>query len=106
MIMDFPQNSDGDALRRVARDGSDMARPMLIDFQVAMPNRETADRLAELARELGYHATVYASDGCSLPWTCQCSTRMLATYEGVLSIQRELAGLSAPLGGVMDGWGT
>jgi hypothetical protein len=31
---------------------------------------------------------------------------MLATYQGVLAIQAELAALSAPLHGFPDGWGT
>jgi regulator of RNase E activity RraB len=106
MPIDFPEDSDGDALRRVVRDGSDMAKPMFIDFHVAMPSQEAANRLADRARRLGYHASVFASEECRLPWTCQCSTRMLATYEGVLSVQHELAALSAPLDGFTDGWGT
>lgn len=104
--MDFPNDSDGGALRRLYEDGSDMSRPMYIDFQVAMPSKEAAHTLAEQARKLGYRTAVYDSEECRLPWTCQCSTRMLATYEGVLAIQAELARLSSPLGGFPDGWGT
>jgi regulator of RNase E activity RraB len=104
--MDYPNDSDGDALRGVLKNGSDMGRPMYIDFQVAMPSAEDANTLAALARKLGYRAEVYDSAECRLPWTCQCSTRMLATYDGVLAIQAELARLSAPLGGFPDGWGT
>jgi hypothetical protein len=104
--MKFPSDSDGGALCRVLQNGSDMSLPMFIDFQVAMPSAETANMLAEAARKLGYRTRVYDGDECRLPWTCQCSTRMLATYEGVLAIQAELARLSSPLGGFPDGWGT
>jgi hypothetical protein len=104
--MDFPNDSDGGALRRVLADGSDMSRPMFIDFQVAMPSAEAANTLADMARKLGYRTSVYDSEECRLPWTCQCSTRMLATYDGVLAVQAELARLSSPLGGFPDGWGT
>lgn len=81
MATDLPNDSDGDALRRVLRDGSDMAKPMFVDFQIAVPSEEAGKRLADAARKLGYHVEVYDSAGCRLPWTCQCSTRMLATYE-------------------------
>ena len=108
----YPNDSDGDALRRVANDGSDMSRPMLIDFHVAMPDESAARALADVAAKLGYHVEIYNSPGCEdgpddeLPWTCQCSTRMVATYDGVIAAQQELSELSAPLDGCPDGWGT
>jgi regulator of RNase E activity RraB len=103
---DFPNDSDGDALRRVVNDGSDLSKPMFIDFQVAVPDESAAKALAEVAGKLGYHVRIYDSPECTLPWTCQCSTRMLATYEGVIAIQNELAATSEPFGGIPDGWGT
>jgi hypothetical protein len=102
----FPNDSDGDALRRVAFDGSDFSKPMLIDFHVAVPDKSSANGLGKIAANLGYRVSVYESPGCALPWTCQCSTRMLATYEGVIAIQDELCGISADFGGKPDGWGT
>jgi regulator of RNase E activity RraB len=106
MISEFPNDSDGDALRRVVHDGSDMSKPMYIDFQLAMPDATSSEAVAKLARELGYHVDVYDSPECSLPITCQCSTRMIATYDGVMAIQAELNELSKPFGGFIDGWGT
>lgn len=102
----LPNDADGDALRRIVRDGSDLSKPMLIDFHVALPSESAAKSFAELARGLGYHVSVYESVECSLPWTCECSKGMLATYHGVLAAQAELAELSKDLGGWPDGWGT
>jgi hypothetical protein len=65
-----------------------------------------AKGLAEVAYKFGYRVRIYASPECSLPWTCECSARMLATYEGVLAVQDELAELSKRFGGHPDGWGT
>jgi hypothetical protein len=62
--------------------------------------------MGELAARRGYRVKTYASPECSLPWTCECSVQMLATHAGVLAVQEELAGLSAPFGGFPDGWGT
>jgi Regulator of ribonuclease activity B len=106
VVARFPLDADGDALRRIAVQGSDLSRPMLIDFQIALPDEASAEALAAVARKLGYQASVYDSPECALPWTCECSTRMLATYEGVIAIQKELAELIKPFGGIPDGWGT
>jgi regulator of RNase E activity RraB len=106
MTDDFPDDADGGALRRVAADGSDMRKPMLIDFHVAVPDEDAAKALANVASQLGYRVSVYDSEEGPLPWTCECSTRMLATYEAVLAIQDELAELSQEFGGRPDGWGT
>lgn len=83
-----------------------MAKPMYIDFQVAMPTEESAKKLAEIASKLGYRASVRDSAECRLPWTCECSTRTLATYKGMIAIQKELGELVSPLGGFPYGWGT
>jgi regulator of RNase E activity RraB len=103
---DFPRDSDGDALGRVAENGSDLSKPMYIDFQIAVPSEASANALGVVAAKLGYRVNVYDSPECKMPWTCQCSTRMLATYEGVLAIQEELYELGAEFGGHLDGWGT
>ena len=102
----FPNDADGEVLRRLAADGSDLSKPMFINFQVAVPDEIPAKALAALAEKLGYRVQVYDSPECTLPWTCECSTRMLATYESVLAIQQELAEISKPFGGLPDGWGT
>jgi hypothetical protein len=79
---------------------------MFINFQVAVPDEASAKALAHVADTLGYRVCIYDSPECRLPWTCECSTRMLATYEGVIAIQEELARISAEFGGIPDGWGT
>ena len=103
---ELPDDADGDALRRIAKGGSDMSMPMLIDFQVAFPDEQSAKSFAPLASELGYHVRIYESPECTLPVTCECSTRMLATYDAVVAIQKELAALSKSFEGIPDGWGT
>ena len=103
---EFPDDADGGALRNIADDGSDLSKPMYVNFQVAVPDEEAATALADVAHKLGYRVSVYETPECSLPWTCECSTRMLATHLGVLAVQAELAELAAPFGGHPDGWGS
>ncbi|MCE9548116.1 MAG: ribonuclease E inhibitor RraB [Planctomycetia bacterium] len=102
----FPNDSDGEALQRIEDEGSDMSKPMFINFHVAVPDENAAKSLAEVAFKLGYRVSTYASAECSLPWTCECSVRMLGSHENVLAVQCELAELSAEFGGHPDGWGT
>jgi hypothetical protein len=79
---------------------------MLIDFHIAVPDETAATALADVARNLGYHVRIYAGPECSLLWTCECSIRMVASYDGVIAVQDELAGLARPFGGHPDGWGS
>jgi regulator of RNase E activity RraB len=102
----FPKDADGEALRRIARDGSDLSKPMFINFHVAVPDKPSAKKLAAIAQKLGYRIKVFASPECVLRWTCECSTRMVAAYESVIAVQNELADLSEPFGGRPDGWST
>jgi len=103
---EFPNDADGDSLRRIAEDGSDLTKPMFVDFQVAVPDRSSAEQLAVAAGNLGYRTKIYESAERALLWTCECSTRMIGTYEAVISFQEELEDISRPLGGIPDGWRT
>lgn len=102
--MNYPNDADGDALRRVAHDGSDMSKPMDIDFAVAAPDETSARAIAKAAATRGYRTDVDRDEAG--PWSCYCTRRMIASYEAVVAAQAELDALSRPLGGYADGWGT
>jgi hypothetical protein len=106
MVDDFPNDDDGDALRLLVANGADLSKPIEIDFQVAMPDEQSAQEFAEIVQKLGYRAEVYDSPECSLPWTCECTLTMLATYDRIVAVQAKLAELAKPLGGYPDGWGS
>lgn len=106
MADEYPDDADGEALRGVAAEGSDMSKPMFINFHVAVPDEASAKALADVAYKLGYRVHIYDSPEVDSSWTCECSARMLATYDGVLAVQYELAEISEPFGGHPDGWGT
>ena len=101
----FPADADGDALQRIADDGSDMSKPMSIDFFVAVPDEETGQHVARDARAIGYESDV-SQDEVSEEWTCYCTKTMLATYANIIAAQDELAEIAEPFGGETDGWGT
>ncbi len=104
MDSDYPRDADGDALRHIAESGSDMSKPMDIEFAVAVPSDVVGRQVAIVAKQCGYRPTVYhdEQDGS---WSVYCTRRMLATYESIIAAQAELDELSRPLGGYSDGWG-
>jgi hypothetical protein len=68
--MDYPNDDDGDALRRVATH-SDISKPMDIDFAVDVPNETAGDEVARLAGDRGY-STKVSFDEDSRRWTRSC----------------------------------
>ena len=101
----YPNDADGDALRRVAADGADMSRPMVIDYTVDAPDQATALLIAERVAPRGYDPSI-SQDEDGGTWSIYCSRSMLATYAGVVSAQTELNELVRPYGATCDGWGT
>jgi drug/metabolite transporter (DMT)-like permease len=99
----YPDDADGDALRRIASDGNDMRRPMPIDYHVAASTSAAAEAIREAARGIGYSTKVVEEVGGFTVW---CTREMLATHDGVLACQAELHRIARPLGGHIDGWGT
>lgn len=105
MVSILPDDADGDALRRVEEGGSDLSKPMTIEFFVAVPDESSGQAVAEAAEVAGFE-TEFDRDDESGEWTCYCTRFMPATYEEVIRAQEELRQLAAPHGGVPDGWET
>jgi hypothetical protein len=103
--MDYPDDADGDALRRLAEDGSDLSQPMDVDFAVAVPDEKAGHALARLAASRGYRPEL-SQDEETGEWTCSCTRSMAASYEALIAAQAELDVLAGPLGGYADGWGS
>lgn len=103
MSSSYPNDADGDELRKVADSGADMSRPMVIDFSFDVPDERTARRVAEVAATHGFDPSISEDDGS---WSVHCSKSMLATYEGVVAVRVELNELLRSYGATYDGWGT
>lgn len=101
----FPDDADGDALMRLAENGADLTRPMIIDFAVAIPDESTGREIALKAIQIGYNTSVEQDSEFS-GWTCYCSKAMFATHRDVINCQLELDKIAVAYGGFADGWGT
>src|SRR5262245_20311604 len=101
----YPDDADGEALQRVADQGSDMSRPMTIEFVISTREMSMARSVAQLAADHGYQTDIHLDDeGGSID--VSCAKRMVATYESVVAGQAELTRLCEPLGLVCESWAT
>lgn len=105
MSVDYPNDADGDAIRRVASDGNNMDQPMSVDFPVVLPDEVSAQRFAELAKPHGYESRLYKDEEAE-GWDIICVKEMILTYDAVIAVQDKMNVLSKPPGGYSDGWGT
>lgn len=106
--MDPHRDEDGDALRRLREAGSDLSRPMAIDFAIDVSDGVAARAIALEVAAAGYRVEVVEEDedGEGPSWTCYCMREMIPDYEAVIAVQAELDRLAAPYGGRCDGWGS
>lgn len=101
----LPQDADGDALRRIAADGSDLTKAMEIDFAVDVPSEQAGKDFAKAIAHLPYQTSLYFDEE-EKAWTCYCSKTLIPSYEAILQVQEELTAAGAPFDAVPDGWGT
>lgn len=101
---EFPDDADGDALRRIAEAGADMSRPMRVEFQVDASSRCDAEAIERLATARGYDAHTFEDDDGSL--CVILAVLMVANYEGVVSRQAEITDFVRSFGTHCDSWGT
>ena len=106
MTDDYPDDPDGNLLRQVAADGNDMRSPMVIDFAIHLPTQWLAAAFACMASARGHEIHVRKAFDDGDGWDVFCAVKMLATYDGVVRVQRELTEWAAPFGGRCDDWGT
>jgi len=105
MLDELPNDSDGNALRQLVLDGSDLSKPLSVDFAVDVPDGDTARTVATAVSPLGFQPDCYY-DAESNSWSCYCTKTIIPTYDLVVAIQRQLDDVSRPFGGKSDGWGS
>ncbi|MEZ4297501.1 MAG: ribonuclease E inhibitor RraB [Polyangiaceae bacterium] len=94
-----------DALRRIEQDGSDLTRPLSMDFFVAVPDQASGSMVASRAEKLGFSTSV-EQDSDTEAWTCYCTKQLVPAYESVVALESLLSSLAADVGGYTDGFGT
>lgn len=103
--MSSEESATREALERLRLDGSDLKRPMSIDFFVVTPDERSGHTLALRASALGFTTSVeYDADDAI--WTCYCTKTVIPDLGTVIDIERQLDRLASDLGGYADGFGS
>jgi hypothetical protein len=102
----FPNDVNGDVLRRMLASGDDLSVARDIDFAVVFPSEKAAQAFAANSQLAAYKRTVERSQ-CApgLPYDVIVVRNMLPTHAGITEFEEFLEQLARPLGGRNDGWG-
>ena len=101
----FPNDENGEVLRRMESHGDDLSQPRDIEFEFVFETEKQASRFAESARvgrELKTEASIY--EGRKI-WQTKVTKFMLPTHQGITSLEIALTALAQRSGGKPDGWG-
>lgn len=102
----FPDDENGDVLRRMQANGDDLSKVRGIDFTVVLPNEENAKEFVRKFSALGY-TTSLENTACveDLPWDVVVVKELVPTHSAITSFELELEAVAQTLGGRNDGWG-
>jgi hypothetical protein len=101
----FPNDENGDVLRRMWEGGDKLTQARDIDFTVVFPNHSAAEEFAEHLRQAG-HKTSVTESKCvpELPWDVLVTTHTQPSHFGITEFEETLEAMATPLGGRNDGW--
>jgi hypothetical protein len=106
MLGHFPNDENGDVLRRMQQDGDDLTKPRNIDFTVVFPSQRTAEEFANHFRGLGHNVSIEETKCVpELPWDVIVVKYMLPSHHEISQFEGTLDMLASALGGRNDGWG-
>lgn len=103
--MQWPQDADGDVLRRMESKGFDFEKSCIIDFNVdfsAWPPPVPAIQLLE--HQFPGKTKVYADDDNKGGYV-QFKIHQQLSYDLVMQIQSSVSALMSPYGGLCESWG-
>lgn len=101
----IPDDDTGLAIKQWAAEGSDLTKPLAIDFFVAVPSQQIGNDFAK-SPDLGDFTVSLEKDEETGKWTCYCTKRMIPDYLAIIDIERRLDAVASRFGAVFDGFGS
>ena len=102
--MTWPNDADGDVLRRMEQDGFDFSKPHVIDFNVDF-DEWPPDSKAITAVKNRYASTRVREPKDGYAGYLQFQVHDRVSYELVMQVQRQVSALVAPFKGRCESWG-
>jgi regulator of ribonuclease activity B len=104
--MIYPDDANGDVLRRMEAEGDDLTRPRNIDFTVVFADENSAEQFAKHFRELGHEVSVEATGTeQDFPWDVVVVRHMVPSYHGISNFENLIQSVADGWGGHNNGWG-
>jgi hypothetical protein len=104
--MNYPNDENGDVLRRMEAGGDDLTQPRNIDFSVVFADEDSAQSFSRHFQALGYKASVdFAEVEKGFPWDVVVVKHMTPSHQEIGDFESLLEGVAEALGGYNDGWG-
>jgi len=104
--MTYPDDENGDVLRRLEANGDDLSRPRAIDFTVVFPDENSAERFAEQFRSLGFSSSLeFSETRKDSPWDVIVVKHMMPSHREIGDFEVQLQDVADAHGGHNDGWG-
>lgn len=101
----IPDDATGAALKQWQLEGSDLSKPMKIDFFVSVPDEEAGNRLAR-DHDLAAFSSSVEQDAESGAWTVYCTRVLIPTYASIVQLEMLLSKVADRYGGFSDGFGS
>jgi hypothetical protein len=103
---DFPDDENGDVLRRLQKDGDDLAKLREVNFTVVFATEKPAQEFGEHFVRRGYKISIEKSNCVpDMPWDVVVTRHMAPSHSGITQFEEELQEIAEGLGGRNDGWG-
>lgn len=93
------------ALEVYKEHGSDLTKPMTMEFFVLLPSEAAATEIAKTCSSRGFATKVKHTPTVG-GFTCYCEKTIIPSYENVRAIELELDSIARPFGGKSDGFGS
>ena len=104
--MIYPNDANGDALKRMESEGDDLTRSRDVEFTVVFPNELSAKEFASRMSSEGYDSSPELSETVEgFPWDVIVVKNMALSYGEIQGFEAFLQEAADAFGGHNDGWG-
>jgi regulator of ribonuclease activity B len=103
----WPDDENGDVLRRMAKAGVDLVSPRVVDFENCFPDEASARAFQAAVTEFVLKAKLVQPDPeHNRGWEVQCQVRLIPTHAAITQTEFQLGEIARTFGGFPDGWGS
>jgi hypothetical protein len=105
MMQDFPNDENGDVLRRMLAAGDNLTKPRDIDFNFLFEEETSANGFCMAVRKLGFERVGHRFWVEKEKWDVRVIVFLMPTHAEITATETKLDTLAREFCGRADGWG-